>query len=354
MAAEQIFSETLSQSHPLLSTATLRDVARFQYRLVVEGVGAFAHTGEAFDALYRAGEDGGFRLPHRWLTWSPAPLEPYSADRVTHRYEFVLPNEWEGQSIGLGFNIDALVEEFLIPPSEVKAGLSGMLRVQMLKIPLGTSFSWGALGLVTAPVMAGSVGLGFILRRRTLFAGLAPDLRLQTERVEEKYRAARAAVSAGQGRALPLPERLTALREGAHQLTRRVQALRDTQRRHDRRLLAGELDSLRVRLSGVKDERVRREGELAMAEKRKSLDLLDELAASEVHCSLRLTRIEALLETTALSLRRDRLHDASRTAEATDEALCRDLDAELAALREVSQEAGDLGVPLTAGLTRPR
>ena len=224
----------------------------------------------------------------------------------------------------------------------------------LLKTPVIVPFPWGTLGMAAAPVAVAGAGLGFILRRRRLFAGLAPDLRLQAERLEQKYRAALSAVSAEQGRTLPLPERLEALREGAHQLTRRVQSLRDTQRSLDRRTLAGELDSLRVRLSGVKDAAARREGELAIAEKRKSLEMLDDLAATESLCMLRLTRIEALLDSAALSLRHTRLHDASHAPDAANEALCRDLDAELAALREVSQELSGAATPQMVGLGRIR
>jgi hypothetical protein len=328
-------------------------VARFGYRVVVEGVVTFAHTGERFDALYRAGKDGDFARRHDLLAWSPAPLEPVRADRVAHRYEYLLPREWEGQSAGLRFNTDRLVAEFLIPPSEVATALSGSLKFTLLRVPLAPPSLLGLIGAAAVPVVLGGGGLAFVLHRRRLFMGLAPDLRLQAERLEQKYRVARAAVSAEQNRMLPLAQRLSDLRAGGHRLIRRVQHLRQVQAVMDRREVAAELNALHQQLSRLTEERARREGELALQEKRKSLVLLDALAASESECTLRLQRIESLLGSASLSLRYEHLQNATRATETIDEALCRDLDAELSALREVSGEIVFPDAPYIAGLTRP-
>jgi hypothetical protein len=328
-------------------------VAQYGYRVVVEGVVTFAHTGERFDALYRAGKDGDFARRHDLLAWSPAPLEPVRADRAAHRYEYLLPREWEGQSAGLRFNTDRLVTEFLIPPSEVATALSGSLKFTLLRVPVAPPSLLGLVGVAAVPALLGGGGLAFLLHRRRLFMGLAPDLRLQAERLEQKYRVARAALSAEQNRVLPLAQRLSDLREGGHRLIRRVQTLRQVQEGMDRRKLTSEVNALRQQLSGLTEERARREGELALEEKRKSLALLEALAASEAECTLRLQRIESLLGSASLTLRYEHLQNATHATETTDEALCQDLDAELSALREVSGEIVFPDAPYIAGLTRP-
>src|SRR5690349_2068418 len=137
MPDTELASITLRPTGETVVTPVLTDVGTRDYRIILEGTLRFAYDGEEFDALYRSGPSGDFTRRHDFIRWAPRPLPVENQDPVHHRYVFRVPWEWhmEGQSVGVGVNLDAFVNEFLIRPSEVSGALSGELRMTVLQSP---------------------------------------------------------------------------------------------------------------------------------------------------------------------------------------------------------------------------
>src|SRR5436309_2392684 len=106
-------------------------------RLVLRGAFTFQYDGSQFDAFYRTGTDGAFSQPHSLFQWTPRTPLLESADVARHRYEFSVPAEWKlgGQSLGLRLDLDRLVDEYLIPPSDVRAALTGEMELLVMPLP---------------------------------------------------------------------------------------------------------------------------------------------------------------------------------------------------------------------------
>jgi hypothetical protein len=337
MPENNLASSVLKPTGESLLSPALTDFARFGYRIALEGVFRCDVNGMQFDALYKTDPKGGFTQAHRYLKWTPETPVLESADPANHRYVFRIPSEgrWEGQSVGVRIDVDRFVDEFLIPPSEVKNALSGEIKMTVLQVPLAPPSPWPLLigASLPAAVMIGGVGL--VIRRRMTLGGLAYDLQVKVGQIEQKYRAARAALSRQDSRLLPIQERLAALKEGALALARQIQTLRSTQSSIDRPVLEAEMRVLQRHLTTLDASPIRQESERTLAEKRKTLTLLEEIARTESLCALRLAKIEAVLDTTGLTLRSVQ---ASATTVPPEESLCQALDREVAALYETERE----------------
>jgi hypothetical protein len=358
MPDTELVRAPLAPTGDRLLTPPLRGPAHASYRVVLEGVYTFGYNGEPFDALYRTGPEGPFTRRHAFIQWTPREPALVSADQERHRYVYQIPPEWgaSGQSVGVRVDIDRFVDEFLISPSEVRGALAGSMQFTTVEHPLVEPFPWALLvgaGMPTALVLAGAA---VVIRRRMALAGLAGDLQDATVRIERKYRQAQAAVRRQPGGFMAVGGRLDEVRQGAAALIQQIQGLRRAQRLTDRRAVEAELAALQRRLEGVSDPGALREGEAALAERRKALALLDDAARAESRCAMRLAKIEAVLDTAVLSLRSVSLAAPAAPAE---EALRGELDAEVAAIREVAREASGFEAqletqPLSSSLGPPQ
>jgi hypothetical protein len=72
-----------------------------------------------------------------------------------------------------------------------------------------------------------------------------------------------------------------------------------------------------------------------LVERHRALSLLEELERVETGCSLRLSRLEATLDTVGLTLHSIQVNASGTNAE---DAVCRTLDAEVSALYEANRE----------------
>jgi hypothetical protein len=286
-----------------------------------------------FDALYRTGPGGAFSQRHPYLEWSPRPPVLESDDVGRHRYQFRIPAEWklQGQSIGLRIDLDRLVDEFLIPPSEVRAALSGEMVLRVLPLPAAPVNLWPEIVGLSVPAALMIGGLGWVLQRRMSLAGMPLELHRQLERIIQRQRTALAALGHGPLQYQGLAEDLKAVPAGAWALARRIRRLRDARSRIDRTSFLSGMESLEQELFCLTDAAARGAAATALVEKRKTVALLEEIERTEARCAMQLTTLEATLDTTCLTLRQ--LQPTGPATPSVETVRCA-LEAEIAAIAE--------------------
>jgi hypothetical protein len=312
------------------------DTSRFEDRVILRG--SWTCYGETFDA--RCGADG--MTPHNYLQWSPVEPELIGENRSGHEYVYrVRPGSLpDGQSLTVRLDVDRLIDRYVGQTrSEIVAALSGGLSVEVTRTALVAPFPWAS---VLASSLVGSAAVGgflWVARRRQLLAGIPPELLARVEKIGEKAAAARRAVG-GQAGTLPLRERVDALARAALPLARQATDLRNARATVDRPTLLRAVSLIEDRLPALAPGTPeRREAEATRDEKQKALARLDELERAEALCLLRLEKIEAVLDSTALTL-----HSAQARAgnPASEEHLRKSLDAEVAAVHAVAEQAPEL------------
>ncbi len=309
-----------------------------EWRVVLEGTFRFAETGQTFDAVYRLSDNGvAATNAHDYLQWRPAALTLERADPARRRYVFrVSPGAIpDGESVGVRLNVDRFVDETLMEPSRVKSALSGDLSVSVLRTP--AVVPWGLYAVeASVPAALALGGVGLLVRRRMILGGLDADLIHAVGRIEQKTRVARQAATRAHRASLPqMTERFGQLARGAQAVARQAQDLRNAQRLVDRRAVQREIGALERRLAAGKDDEGAAHARATLNEKRHALARLDEMKQAEEVCGLRLAKIEAVLDSAALTLRSAR---AAARAAPSEEALRHDLDAEVRALHEVERD----------------
>jgi len=316
----------------------LRDPAEFAYRLVVEGTFTFDYDGKTYDALYTTDAQGRFSVPHNLLQFNRPGVQVVREDPVRHRYIFeVSPTqELAGQSLGVRLEVDRFVDWYLIPPSQVKAGLSGDLRVAVWEKPLApplTPLVWSPLAVLAV------VAVGWVIRRRMVLARerlvLDADLQAQLQQIAQKYEAVQLLLNAQGEEASDLRERFARLYEGAVALAQQTQILRNTVREVDEVALHRELTRLERNLARASSEALRRELAAAVEEKRRVARELAHTQENETRTHLRLSKIEALFDAARLKL--PNLQIAQENA-VEEQRLIADVEEELAVLEEVVEE----------------
>ena len=337
MPETELGTATLRPTGDRLLTPALGNPEQNSYRIVLEGVFRCDHNGQEFDALYQTDGSGAFTQPHPYLQWTPQPPILESADAILHRYVFRVPKAWklEGQSVGVRLDIDRFVDAFLISPSEVRSSLSGEMKLTVLQTPIVAPFPWATWLGASVPTALAVGGISVIIKRRMALRGLSYDLQSKLGSIEQKFRAARAVANKQRGNLPSLDEKLLAVKEGAVVLVRQAQELQNAAKRVDSRTLEFEIHALEKQMLALTDPATRQEAETALREKRKIISLLAELQEKEARCFLRLTKIEAILDTTYLTLRNTTPTNVATPAEET---LRAELEAEVAAIREVERE----------------
>ncbi|HLJ55912.1 MAG TPA: hypothetical protein VKT77_12810 [Chthonomonadaceae bacterium] len=305
-------------------------------RIELRGTLRCAYDGLEYDAVYRYRPGAPVReaVEHATLAWQPRAPQLVEAEFEAHRYVFWMPAFAAGTSADVRVDVDRLVDEFLIPPSEVRLSLSG--RFEATVDPPVEAAPWPA-AFAAAPALALAAGVGWVIQRRMRAAALDFDLEAQVARIAGKAEAARAAVTRADGRLAPIRARLRAVEAGAETLARQIQQLRGARRLHSEQALQRDAAALEQRLqaSGLSEEEA-----LTLADKRRSLDALASLERSEQRLAARLNRLEAVVESALASLQTVR---AGAMEPPVRESLCRSLDAEVRALREARGGAGVSG-----------
>lgn len=342
---ENILATTnLLPTGEVVITPPFADFHANTYRIVIEGLFHFREI--PFDALYVFGPDGTVLRQHEYLRWKPQMPRLVEEDRTAHRYVFEIPADWkmDGQSIGVQIDADKFVNESLETPSQVREELTGDVQLKALEIPLITPMPWLPMAVSCIPFVGIIGGVAWVVRRRMAFQGLSSDLIEAMARLEKKHRVALQAahrLPGMPGEQAELRDRVNALGTGGFTLIRRIQELRNAQKLVDKGGLIRQEQALEERLANEErgfDRATRREAEETLAQSRKTLRAVADMEQAESRCLMRLARIEAVLDAACLTLRSV---PPSQSASVHEDALCRELDAEVSAIQEVTRELPD-------------
>src|SRR5205823_3310462 len=124
---------------------------------------------------------------------------------------------------------------------------------------------WPLLAAASLPATALAGGLGWLLHRRMTLQGLLPEVQQRLERINQKHRAARAAL--GTARNSRLEESLRAVHAGAWTLARQIRSLQTARSRIDGLALHTETERLDQEVAGFTDTAARAAGQAALTEK---------------------------------------------------------------------------------------
>jgi len=280
-------------------------------QIVVEGTVQCGLDDGFFDALYRTDPAGRFTIRHDYLQLLPGEWETVIADPQAHRYVFQPASGFDltGQSVGVRWDIEALYDYYVNlgavgPMSELQQALHSNLRVRLISLPTAAPVS--RLPLVGGAVAVGLLALLGLVKWRQLRmaqkALLEADLQATLNRIREKYEALLALIDSQPLDWAALRERFARLYEGAAEIAQHVQTFRNTERQVDRLELERELQRLERERDRATDAELREELDAALAEKEKVRRLLDETRRNRERYAARLTKVEAILESTRLAL----------------------------------------------------
>lgn len=361
--------EDQSATFPLLPDGSrvvipvARDRPASDLRVEVRGVVRCLYNNREYDALYEGnpGRPWDTARPHAYLNWQPYAPVVEEADVAAHRYVFRFASLAQGVSPTVRVDVDRFVNDFLIPPSEVRRSLSGGYGVTVRTAGIAPPV-W-PVALTAVPALALVGGLAWVLRRRMTNVPLEFDLFAQLARIHDKAAAARKAIQPHDARILPVRTRLKSLETGAMALATQIQQIRSARAYHNRAALERDIAALERR-GVVNDEAtitsspglvssfgaamggscldgagVPEELLLTLQQKRKSLQSLMELEKAERQREERLNRVEALLESTLAGLQSVRV---GVMAAPVRESVCRALDAEVAALHDAARQPDDV------------
>jgi hypothetical protein len=181
-----------------------------------------------------------------------------------------------------------------------------------------------------------AAGAAWVLRRRTLFAGLDEDLSRILSGLHTKAAAARRLASTQRRSSREIKRRIHELQSGAVELCRRLRTIGQSLAMVDSDRTLAEIEALERRLVSATESTTRHELTSALEQKRKAVAAADDLRTAEERCRLRLSKIEGVIDSTCLQLQRA---DAGRDAGPIEDSLLRELDSEVRAIGEIAREA---------------
>ncbi len=287
-----------------VATPPLRASEHREYRLVVRGTFASTHDGRTYDARYSSPTPAGdYAESHPYVKIEPS-LTLLEEDKPGHRYVYAVPPRVlaSDRSVSVGLDLSRFVDAYLITPSEVRAGLSGGLTVELWERrpppPLLLVVLQGMLLIGAAA--AASVGLFAFARARDPIGGLL-------RRIDRAHAAA--AREAGKDYALfsDVLLQLDELQRSGHSIAQEGRAARRSTRQARGGALRAQIAGLERQLATRLPDGVRQELETTLIEKRTTLATLDAMQARWEHAVVRLRKIEGVLEAAAARIREARL-----------------------------------------------
>jgi hypothetical protein len=269
----------------------------------------------------------------------PETLALVSTDARSQRYIFRLPSDGDSRpgSVGAWVDIDRLVTELIITPSDVRASLTGDLELEVWRRP-----SHGPLFLLLGLVIVLALGGLAIGRVRRTPAPNMSDVSAIVRRIEEKYRPTAGAIGDRRLDAPELKSQLALLTDGARDLARHIEAFRRAARSVEPDKLDAEIREAEAQLEETERQDVRQEIEATLAARRKLRELLSDTKAREARYLQRLSKIEAAIDTTHLRItaQEGRMADEGADRQAIDA-----LTAELESLDRAIDELRVLDEP---------
>ncbi len=319
---------------PLPAGADPRDL-----RVVLTGTFACSYNGRSYDALHTTGGGARFDEPHEYVRWSPE-MEVIDQDPSAHRYVLRLPPGDAPESVTAWVDVDRFVTDLIITPSEVRASLGGGLRMELWRAPRAAD----SLALISGLVaVLAALALAVVIAQRRAARGMA-DVEDSLRRIERKHATALRTTRDREWDSADLREHLQRLRDGARELAAQIAAFRRTAREVDRHRLDEEIAQAEEQLERSEREDVRAELQLALDAKRRLRDLVEDSAATQQRCLLRLSRIESAIEATTLWVtgQEGRIADrgADREALAALEQELAATDATIAELKAIEDPTG--------------
>ncbi len=198
------------------------------------------------------------------------------------------------ETVGAWVDVDQLVRELIITPSEVKQSLSGTVRLEVWQASRP-----GPLAAVLLAALALGAVAAVVLARRASRARMA-DADAILRRIERQYGPALRAVRNQRLDARQLRSQLTQLRDGARGLAARIAAFRRAAASVDREKLDAEIREAEERLTAADRDDLRAEIGSTLAAKRRLRELLANTQANDARYLLRLSQIEAAMDSAAL------------------------------------------------------
>jgi hypothetical protein len=297
-------------------TEPLEAAPGVRYRVVLSGTFRFAHNDRTYDALYTTDGSGRFTQRHNYLVFSPQSLPLLEQDAARHRYVFEVPAELaeSGQSISVGLDLPQMVRDFLLTPNEVVDQLTGDVVFQLQasdslpagELQRGNAPEARALSTTTtvhywiaAVLLAACAAVIWSCRRA---AGVPKPLREQLQRIRIRHAELQALLRSDAVRFGQVAEQVARLKQGAEALVRRLQRFGRVQDGLNAESLEREIAELEQQQRTAGRDDLQREIAATLAEKRRLLDVLGDTSAHRARYALRLSKIEAVLETTWLSV----------------------------------------------------
>lgn len=301
-------------------------------RIEIVGFVRCLYNNQMYDAVNQfdpSSGSGPIRI-RSYLSWYPRTPVLEESDPMAHRYAFRIPTLAAGVLPTVRLDVDRFVNEFLIPPSEVRRSLVGQFKVTVHPATAAAPSAW-PVALAAVPTLALFGGVAWVIRRRMTNVVLDFDLEAQIARIHLKAEAARRALGRQDSRLVPAHARMKALTAGADKLARQIQQVRGACALHSRFALEKEIAELelRSRADSPQDDTL-----LTITDKKKALASLTELDAIEAQFAARLDRAEAVLESALAGLHAVK---AGGMAAPVSDNLCRSLDSEVSALREATR-----------------
>ena len=272
-----------------------RGARREDIAVVLEGSFTCSYNGRTY---YVRGNSGDPNSGVGYVLWTP-PKGFLPIDAGVSSQRVVLGPSFDVASVpetaGAYVNIDQLVRELMITPSEVKQSLSGRARLEVWQTsrpPLLAALLFGGLVLIGV--------LAVIARLRRSDRASTADAQAILRRIERKYAPAMKAIDDQRWDAHELRSQLTQLRDGAREFVRRIGAFRRAAGSVDRAKLEAEISQAERQLAEAQRDDLRAEVESTLAAKRKLRELLTDTQANEARYLLRLSKIEAAMDTASL------------------------------------------------------
>ena len=306
-------------------------------RVVILGIFECSYNGRSYDALGPVGEEG--EQPLGYVRWTPE-MRVIERNRAAHLYVLALPDGPAPEAVTAWVDVDRLVTELIVTPTQVRESLSGDVRMELWRAPRASD-SLALMGGLVA--VLGALVIAVVITQRRSAHGMA-DVEAALRRVEGKCATAMRTAREREWDSADLQDHLAKLRDGARELAAQVGVFRRTVRGVDRERLERDIARTRRQLEEADRDDLRVEAQSVLEARERLRELVADAAAAEQRYLLRLSRIEATIEATTLWLtgQEGRLADRGADRQAI-EALETELaatDATIAELKALEDPTG--------------